>query len=333
MTPADLSTAFSGKRVLVTGGLGFIGSNLAHRLVELGAQVLIVDSLIPGYGGNQHNIHAIRDRVQVNIADVRDGHSMRYLVQGQDYLLNLAGQVSHMDSMTDPFTDLDINVRAQLSIVESCRHYNPGIRIVHMATRQQYGRPQYLPVDEAHLVQPTDVNGIHKAAGEMYYLVYHEVYGLRATSLRLTNTYGPRQLIAHNRQGFIGWFVRLALLDEEIQVYGDGEQKRDMCYVDDAVEALLLAAANEQAIGRFYNVGGPRPVSLNEIIETLIEVAGSGRVTRIPFPEERKKIDIGDYYTDDQKIRRELGWKPRVDLREGLGEMVAYYREHREHYL
>ncbi len=333
MTPADLSTAFSGKRVLVTGGLGFIGSNLAHRLVELGAQVLIVDSLIPGYGGNQHNIHAIRDRVQVNIADVRDGHSMRYLVQGQDYLLNLAGQVSHMDSMTDPFTDLDINVRAQLSIVESCRHYNPGIRIVHMATRQQYGRPQYLPVDEAHLVQPTDVNGIHKAAGEMYYLVYHEVYGLRATSLRLTNTYGPRQLIAHNRQGFIGWFVRLALLDEEIQVYGDGEQKRDMCYVDDAVEALLLAAANEQAIGRFYNVGGPRPVSLNEIIETLIEVAGSGRVTRIPFPEERKKIDIGDYYTDDQKIRRELGWEPRVDLREGLGEMVAYYREHREHYL
>ncbi len=333
MTPADLSTTFSGKRVLVTGGLGFIGSNLAHRLVQLGAQVLIVDSLIPGYGGNQHNIHAIRDRVQVNIADVRDGHSMRYLVQGQDYLLNLAGQVSHMDSMTDPFTDLDINVRAQLSIVESCRHYNPGIRIVHMATRQQYGRPQYLPVDEAHLVQPTDVNGIHKAAGEMYYLVYHEVYGLRATSLRLTNTYGPRQLIAHNRQGFIGWFVRLALLDEEIQVYGDGEQKRDMCYVDDAVEALLLAAANEQAIGRFYNVGGPRPVSLNEIIETLIEVAGSGRVTRIPFPEERKKIDIGDYYTDDQKIRRELGWEPRVDLREGLGEMVAYYREHREHYL
>ena len=333
MTGGKLESAFAGRRVLITGGLGFIGSNLAHRLVELGAEVLIVDSLIPEYGGNLYNVHDIRDRVTVNIADVRDVHSMRYLVQGQDFLLNLAGQVSHIDSMTDPFTDLDINVRAQLAIAESCRRYNPGIRIVHTATRQQYGRPQYLPVDESHLIHPTDVNGIHKAAGEMYFMVYHEVYGLRATSLRLTNTYGPRQLIAHNRQGFIGWFMRLALLDKEIQIYGDGTQLRDMCYVDDAVEALLLAAASEAAVGQIYNVGGPRPVSLNEIIETLLEVAGTGRCTRVPFPEERKRIDIGDFYTDSSKIRQALGWEPRVDLREGLERAVAYYRAHLEHYL
>ncbi len=330
---AGLASAFEGKRVLITGGLGFIGSNLACRLVELGAEVLIIDSLIPDYGGNLFNIEPIRNRVRVNIADVRDIHSMRYLVQGQDYLFNLAGQVSHIDSMTDPFTDMEINVRAQLSIVESCRHHNPGIRIVHAATRQQYGRPHYLPVDEAHLIEPTDINGIHKAAGEMYYLVYHQVYGLCATSLRLTNTYGPRQLIAHNRQGFIGWFVRQALLGEEILLFGDGSQLRDMCYVDDAVDALLLTACSDEAIGQIYNVGGPRPVSLKEIVETLIDLAGHGSYRLVPFPPERKNIDIGDFYTDYQRIRQNLGWEPGIDLREGLERTLAYYQANRQHYL
>lgn len=328
-----LAKTFAGRRVLITGGLGFIGSNLAHRLVELGASVLLIDSLIPDYGGNLFNVQDIRDRVEINIADVRDVHSMRYLVQGQQFLFNLAGQVSHMDSMTDPFADLDINVRAQLSIAESCRHYNPEIRIVHAATRQQYGRPYRLPVDESHLIQPTDVNGIHKATGEMYYMVYQQVYGLRATSLRLTNTYGPRQLIRHNRQGFIGWFIRQALLGEEIQLFGDGSQVRDMCYVDDAVEAMLLAAADESAVGQIYNVGGPRPVSLREIVETLIDVAGQGSYRLVPFPPERKNIDIGDFYTDYGKIKAALGWEPQVDLREGLERAIAYYRQHQQHYL
>lgn len=329
----SLADTFAGRRVLITGGLGFIGSNLAYRLVDLGARVLIVDSLIPDYGGNLFNVQAIRDEVRINIADVRDIHTMRYLVQGQDFLFNLAGQVSHIDSMTDPFTDLEINVRAQLSIVESCRYHNPRIRIVHAATRQQYGRPLYLPVDEAHLVQPTDVNGINKAAGEMYFMVYTQVYGLQATSLRLTNTYGPRQLIAHNRQGFIGWFIQKALLGEEIQLFGTGEQLRDMCYVDDTVEALLLAAANDSAIGKVYNVGGLRPVSLKEIVETLVEVAGRGSYKLVPFPPERKNIDIGDFYTDYSKIKQELGWGPRVDLREGLERTLAYYEKYQEHYL
>lgn len=325
--------AFTGRSVLITGGLGFIGSNLAHRLVTLGAKVMLVDSLLPDYGGSLYNIHDIRDQVTVNIADVRDIHSMRYLIQKHEYLFNLAGQVSHIDSMTDPLTDLDINARSQLTLVESCRHYNPEIRIVHVSTRQQYGRPRYLPVDENHPIHPIDVNGVHKAAGEMYFILYHEVYGLKAVSLRLTNTYGPRQLIAHNRQGFIGWFVRKILLDEEIQLFGDGEQLRDMCFVDDAVESLLIAATHDGAIGKIFNVGGPKPVSLKQIIEMLIHVTGRGSYKLVPFPPERKVIDIGDYYTDSSKIANELGWRATIELQAGIERTMKFYTQHQEHYL
>mgnify|MGYP005844325561 CR=1 FL=1 len=249
--------------------MGFIGSNLAHRLVELGAEVLIVDSLIPDYGGNLFNVYGIQDRVRINIADVRDRSSMDYLVQGQDYLFNLAGQVSHLDSMRDPFTDLEINCRSQLSILESCRHNNPNVKVVFASTRQIYGVPDYLPVDERHLVHPTDVNGINKMAGEWYHILYNNVYGVRATSLRLTNTYGPRQLMKHNRQGFIPWFIRLAIDGQEISLYGDGSQLRDFTFVDDAVEAFLMAGANPAADGEFFNVGGIGPLSLREFVETL----------------------------------------------------------------
>jgi UDP-glucose 4-epimerase len=324
---------YSGSRVLITGGLGFIGSNLAHRLVAYGAHVTIVDSMIPDYGGNLYNLHGIKDKVHLNIADIRDIHSMRYLVQGHDYLFNLAGQVSHIDSMTDPFTDLEINVRGQLAIAESCRYHNPSIRIVHAATRQQYGKPHYLPVDEAHLIEPTDVNGINKAAGEMYFLVYYRNYGLKATSLRLSNTYGPRQLIAHNRQGFIAWFIRKALLGEEIQLFGGGDQLRDMTYVDDVVEALLVAGSKDEAIGEIYNIGGMRPISLKEIAETLVAITGQSSVTSVPFPPERKSIDIGDCYTDYSKIKQALGWEPCIDLRDGLQRTIAFYRAHQDHYL
>jgi UDP-glucose 4-epimerase len=329
----NLEKAFKGCPVVVTGGLGFIGSNLVHRLVKLGANVLVVDSLIPGYGGNLYNIHDIKDQVKVNISDIRDIHAMRYLVQNQKYLFNLAGQVSHIDSMTDPFTDLEINVRGQLSIVEACRENNPGIRIVHAATRQQYGRPQYLPVDEKHVVHPTDVNGINKAAGEMYFMVYTQMYGLRSTSLRLTNTYGPRQLLAHDRQGFIAWFMRKALLGEEINIFGTGEQLRDMLYVDDVIEAFLLAAVNDNAINQIYNVGNSKPVSLKTIAETLIKIVGQGTYQLVPFPEDRKIIDIGDFYTDFSKIQREIGWQPIIELHDGLEQTLAYYTKHKSHYL
>jgi UDP-glucose 4-epimerase len=324
--------SYRDKKVMITGGLGFIGSNLAQRLVECEADVLIVDSLIPEYGGNLFNVQGIRDRVRVNIADIRDASGMDYLVGGQDYIFNLAGQVSHIDSMRDPYTDLEINCRSQLSLLEACRRNNPSVKIIHASTRQIYGIPDYLPVDEKHLLHPTDVNGINKMAGEWYHILYSSVYGVRATSLRLTNTYGPRQLMKHNRQGFIGWFIRLAIDGEEISVYGDGKQLRDLNYVDDVVEAFLLAGATDEVNGSVYNLGGPEPVSLLNIVETLIGLCPEASYKLVPFPPEKKRIDIGDYYGDYSRIREALGWEPRVGLREGLAKTIEYYRQHKEHY-
>ena len=329
---ADHRDFYRGRRVLVTGGLGFIGSNLSRTLADLGASVLAVDSLLPDYGGNLYNLAGYEDKVRINIADVR-GHGMEYLVKGQEVLFNLAGQVSHLDSMVDPFTDLEINCRSQLSILEAVRKGNPEIKIVYAGTRQVYGKPQYLPVDEKHLLNPTDVNGINKISGELYHLVYHSVYGIRASSLRLTNTYGPRQLIKHNRQGFIGWFVRKAALGEEIQVFGDGTQKRDFNHVDDVVDAFLRAGATDASDGGVFNLGDAHPVSLVELVKLLIEVAGGGSFTLVPFPAERKKIDIGDFYADTSRVRTALGWEPMVPLRKGLAETVAWYRAHKDHYL
>jgi len=328
---ADHRDFYRDRRVLVTGGLGFIGSNLCRALADLGADVTAVDSLLPDYGGNVFNLSGYEDRVRINIADVR-GHGMEYLVRGQEVLFNLAGQVSHLDSMTDPVTDLEINCTSQLRVLEAVRRGNPELKIVYAGTRQIYGRPQYLPVDEKHLLQPVDVNGINKISGEFYHLVYHQVYGIRASSLRLTNTYGPRQLIRHNRQGFIGWFIRQAALGEEIQVFGDGTQKRDFTHVEDVVDAFLRAGASDASDGQVFNLGDEAPVSLLELAELLVEVAGA-RYTLVPFPPERKRIDIGDFYADIAKIRSTLGWEPRKPLREGLAETVEYYRAHREHYV
>ena len=328
---------FAGKKVLITGGLGFIGSNLAMRLVELGADVLLVDSLIPEYGGNLFNIQPVKDRLRVNIADVRDVNGISYLVRSHDYLFNLAGQVSHIDSMHDPYTDLEINCRAQLSILEACRYNNPDIKIVHASTRQVYGAPEYLPVDEKHLLHPTDVNGINKMAGEWYHILYNNVYGVRAVSLRLTNTYGPRLLMKHSRQGFVAWFIRLAISNEEIQLYGDGRQVRDLNYVDDVIEAMLLAAVYDGANGRIFNLGNTPPVSLLEFVHALLEICqefgvGEGGYRLVPFPPDKKRIDIGDYYADYSKIQKTLGWRPRIPLKEGLKRTVEYYVEHHDHY-
>jgi len=320
------------RRVLVTGALGFIGSNLCRTLADLGAKVLAVDSLLPDYGGNLFNLAGYEDKVRINIADVR-GHGMSYLVRDQDVLFNLAGQVSHIDSMTDPFTDLEINCRSQLWILEAVRQNNPAVKIVYAGTRQVYGKPTRLPVDETHLLNPSDVNGINKISGELYHLVYHSVYGIRASSLRLTNTYGPRQLIRHDRQGFIGWFIRQAVTGETIQLFGDGTQKRDFDYVDDVVDAFLRAGAMDAADGQVFNLGGGEPVSLLELAKTMVEIAGAGSYVLTPFPPERKRIDIGDFYADSTKIRKALGWAPRVKLREGLQRTIDYYRRHRERYL
>jgi len=328
----DYAGAYRGSRVLITGGMGFIGSNLAHRLVELDAQVTLVDSLIPIYGGNQRNIAGIEHRVRVNIADVRDEYSMNYLVQGQDYLFNLAGQTSHLDSMTDPYTDLEINCRAQLSILEACRKHNPHLKLVYASTRQIYGKPDYLPVDERHLLHPVDVNGVNKMAGEWYHILYNNVYGIRACALRLTNTYGPRMRVKDARQTFLGIWIKRLIDEEPIQVFGDGSQIRDFNYVDDVVEALLLAGASSAADGGIFNLGSDETINLRDLAALMIDINGGGSFEIVPFPPARKAIDIGDYYADYRLIQGRLGWRPKVPLREGLRRTLEFYRREREYY-
>lgn len=332
-TPEGMDAdAWRGRRVLITGGLGFIGSNLARRLVNHGAEVTLVDSLVPEYGGNRYNIADIADRVRVNVSDVRDRHSFRSLVDGQDVLFNLAGQTSHQDSMTDPFTDLDINCAAQLSILETCRHHNPGIRTVFASTRQIYGKPDYLPVDEAHLLRPADVNGINKMAGEWYHVLYSRVYGMHACALRLTNTYGPGMRIKDARQTFLGIWVRRLLEGQPFDVWG-GEQLRDFNHVDDVVDALLLAASTTATDGQAYNLGHGEVVSLSQLARLLVAANhGEGAYEVKEFPAERKRIDIGDYYADFSRFAA-LGWTPRIELAAGLRDTVDYYREHLERYV
>lgn len=327
---------YSNKKVLITGGLGFIGSALARALVDLGAQVTLVDSLIPQYGGNVFNVDSIRDRVTINVCDVRDPFAMEYLLKGQGVLFNLAGQTSHLDSMLDPHTDLEINATAQLSILESCRKANPGIKVVFASTRQLYGKPDYLPVDEKHPIRPVDVNGINKLAGEWYHLLYNNVYGIRACALRLTNTYGLGMRVKDARQTFLGLWVRQLIEGTPIKVFGDGLQLRDFNYVDDCVQAFLLAGDSDVANGKVYNLGSSEVVNLKNLATMMV---GQGQSTGlgagyeiVPFPPERKAIDIGDYYSDFSLINRELGWAPQVPLAAGLAQTIAYYQRHAQHY-
>lgn len=323
---------YTNKKVLITGGLGFIGSNLARHLIAQGAHVTIVDSLIPQYGGNTFNIHDIREKVTVNISDVRDPFAIAYLVKDKDYLFNLAGQTSHLDSMNDPQTDLDINASAQLSILEACRKVNPEIKIVFASTRQLYGKPDYLPVDENHPIRPVDVNGINKLAGEWYHLLYNNVYGIRACALRLTNTYGPCMRVKDARQTFLGIWIRFLIEGKPIKVFGDGLQLRDFNYVDDCVEAILLAGANESANGKVFNLGSSEIINLKQLAEMMTSLGYGGTFELVPFPAERKVIDIGDYYSDTSLINKELGWQPQIGLREGLIETINYYRSHYTNY-
>jgi UDP-glucose 4-epimerase len=324
--------SFSGSSVLISGGLGFIGSNLARRLVEAGANVTVFDNLAPEGGGNPRNIRDFRLRVEVVAGDVRDADSMQRLLSGKAYYFNLAGQTSHLGSMADPQTDLAINTTAQLSMLEACRKSNPAIKVVFAGTRQVYGRPEYLPVDESHPIHPPDPNGINKFAGESYHLLYHKLYGIRACVLRLTNTYGPGMRIKDARQTFLGIWVRQLLEGQPLRVFG-GSQLRDLIYVDDCVDALLLAATNECADGKVYNVGSSEALSLLDLARVMIGVGYSGSFQAEPFPPERSAIDIGDYYTDFSSIKRDLGWSPRVDLRTGLKKTLDFYSENLQDYL
>lgn len=324
---------YRGRSVLITGGLGFIGSNLARRLVEIGdVDVAVVDALIPDQGGNPFNLDGIADRVTCHVADLGRDQAIDHLVGGRDYVFDLAGSTSHVDSMVDPRRDLELNCAAQLALLEACRRSNPHVKIVFTSTRQVYGKPLYLPVDEEHRVEPPDVNGIHALTAEHYHRLYHRIYGLRSVILRLTNVYGPRQLVRHARQSFIAWFIRQAIDGGVIELFGEGRQRRDLIYVDDAVDALLLAGAGEAADGEIFNVGGNEPISLYELAERLIALTGRGVALGVPFPPERQLIDIGNFYSSSGKIARVLGWQPRVPLSVGLPRTIEFYQRHRVHY-
>lgn len=323
----------SDKKVLITGGLGFIGSNLVRRLVEFGNSVTVVDSLIPEYGGNLRNLHDVRNKIVVNLSDVRDPFSINELIKGQDYLFNLAGQTSHLDSMDDPFTDLDINARAQLSILEACRKNNRNIRIVFASTRQVYGKPQYLPVDEKHPFKPVDVNGINKIAGEQYHILYHEVYGIASSILRLTNTYGPRMRIKDARQTFLGIWIRNLLENIDIQVFGDGKQRRDYNYIDDVLDALLIAATHPDAIGNIYNLGAERPLSLEDTAKIMCKSMENADYELVEFPKDRKAIDVGDFICDYSLFSNQFKWKPKINFQQGIRKSIEYFRNEMKYYI
>lgn len=329
---SEVSSAFAGARCLITGGLGFIGSNLAHHLVRLGAEVTLLDALLPRYGGNLYNVDGLRERLRVVIGDACDDRVLCELVPGQQYIFSLAGQIGHLDSMEDPRTDLRINAEGPLQLLEACRRYNRGAKVLYASTRQVYGRPRYLPVDETHPLQPIDCNAVSNLTAERYHRIYFEAHGVRTTCLRLTNTYGPRQMMKdrEGRYAFLYFFLRQALDGERLRIMG-GTQLRDYTYIDDAVAALLLAAERPEADGQVYNLGG-EPATHWELIRHVLDAVGGGEHEVVPLPPERAMIEVGRVQLDFSRIEGALGWSPRVGLVEGLRRTVAYYRQHREHY-
>ncbi len=320
-----------GKKILITGGLGFIGSNLAIRLVGMGAKIELFDALIAGMGGNKFNIDSVKKLVKVTVADMRDAAKIKRAVLGKDYIFNLAGTLSHVDSMTDPYLDLEINCKAQLCLLEACRSVNPGVKIVFAGTRNQYGKALYLPVDEKHLQEPTDVNGINSIAAEKYHMLYSKIYNLRATSLRMTNTFGPRHQMKHHKQGVLNWFIRQIIDGQQVKLYGDGTQIRDINFVEDVVDALILAALSSKSNGEVFNLGGS-PVTLKDFVQLSIDIFGRGSYIEVKFPKERKAIEIGNYIADIKKIKESLGWEPKTKIEDGIMQTIEYYKLNKKHY-
>jgi len=336
MTSAALSLEgshfFAGKKVLITGGVGFLGSNLAIRLLELGSDVTLIDTLSSGSGANLFNIGSLGKDVRVVVGGMGDQKLIAPLISRVDVVFNLAGKTSHLDSMEDPFQDLDSNVVEQLRFLELCRKLNPGLRIIFASTRQVYGKPEYLPVDEKHAVNVVDVNGVNKVAAENYHHVFQAVYGLRPSILRLTNSYGPRMRVKDARQNFLGIWVKKAIAGEAIEIFGDGTQLRDFNHVADVVDAFLRVAARDECIGKTYNLGSEEPLSLRAIADIFISLESSTSVKIVPFPEKLKGIDIGNFYGDFRLLEQETGWRPRHSMESGLSETLDFYRENRAQY-
>lgn len=323
---SSLDSYYRGLSVLVTGGCGFIGSNLVHRLVELGANVTVIDSLVPGCGWHHANLDGAVDKIRLSFSDMRDAVAMRPLIEGQRIVFNLAGEISHISSMRDPQRDLSLNASAQLSFLDVCRLHNPSATIVYASSRQVYGSARYLGVDELHPINPVDYNGVHKLTAEGYHSLLRNQFGVRTISLRLGNIYGPRQGIHQDCRGFIDSFMRIASTGEQLVVFGDGTQVRGMLYVDDAVDAFLRAGAAGPLASAVYNIGNPTPISLIDIARQLARVFDGPEPRTVPFPEESKAIDIGDFYQNTERARCELGWAPRVGFADGLKRTLDFFR-------
>lgn len=328
----DRARAFRGQPVLITGGLGFIGSNLAIRLAGAGADVRIVDSMLPDHGANPFNIAPVAGRVAVEHGDLRDADAMRRAVRGQAFVFHLAGRSDHVASLEDPLPDIDVNIRGSAILLDACRRESPRARLVYAGTRGEYGPAARLPVAEDAPLQPRGVYELTSLAAQKLFQIYRDSHGLECLSLRLTNIYGPRAQMRHDRSGVVNWFIRKALDSETIPVFGDGSIRRDILYVDDAVEAILACATTEAAWGGVFNVGEGRATTLRELADAIVEAAGAGRVELRPFSRERAKVEPGDFCADIERIRRVTGWAPRVPLRDGLARTVGYYREHRARY-
>lgn len=329
---SHLDDSFKNKNILITGGLGFIGSNLARRLVGLNAKVTIVDAMLPGYGGNLYNIDGIEDKVRVNFSDIRDMHSINYLIRDMNFVFHLAGQVDHILSLTNPYPDIDINIRGSAVVMEAVRMHAPGARVVYTGTRGQYGPAVNLPVSEDTPMNPMGLYELSNLTAERMMLLYNNKHGIGTTVLRLTNIYGPRAQMQHSRYGVVNWFIRVALDDGTIKVFGKGDIKRDFLYVEDAVDAILLSAIKEEAVGEVFNVGRDTPSNFHELANKIIELAGTGRWEFTPFSRERAMQEPGDFYSDITKIRKALGWEPKVGLDEGLLKTLEFYRKNRKHY-
>lgn len=327
-----MENEFTGKKVLITGGLGFIGSNLAIRLVKLGAEVTLVDAMIPEYGANVFNIEPIKGDVHINYSNVCDEHSMNYLVKDKDYIFHLAGQVSHIKSMTNPFPDIEMNIKGTAVLMEACKKYNRAAVVVRSGTRGQYGTVVKLPVSEDAPTNPKGIYEISNLTAEKIIKVYNDNFGIRCVLLRLTNIYGPRAQMRTHHYGVANWFVRLAIDNETIQVFGDGQLKRDFLYVDDCVDALLMSAAKEDAYGQIFNVGVDKPVTFIELVKTIIDISKSGKWEFAPFSPERAAQEPGDFFSDITKIKKHVGWSPKVSLKSGMEFTVKYYRGHKGYY-
>lgn len=326
-----MKNKLKGKKILITGGLGFLGSNLAKKLVDLGADVEVFDALIAEQGGNLFNIKPISKNIRVTISDLRDQKKISRAVKKKDYIFNLAGTLSHIDSMKNPFNDLDINCRAQLFLLEACRRFNDSVKIIFAGTRNQYGKVIYTPVDENHPQEPTDINGINSIAAEKYHFLYGRIYGIRPVSLRMTNAFGPRHQMKHSRQGVLNWFIRLLMDNRPIGLFGDGSQIRDINYVDDVVDLMLAVAGTKKSDGEIYNLGGT-PMSLKDFAELAIKVLGRGKIEIVDFPKDRKEIEVGNYIADITKVTREIGWKPKISVEEGIKKTIDYYLQFKKYY-